>query len=117
MKLRAVEELREDFGNLRFDDARTVVFDRDFEAILGELGDLDDDLRKDARFFASVERVVDGFLDGGEEGLRGIVETEKVTVLGEELRDRDLALLRAHRFGGGATAWLRFFGDGLGSWF
>ena len=56
-------------------------------------------LGQDAGFLAGVERVVDGFLDGGEQRLRGVVEAEQVAVLGEELRDRDLALLRGQRLG------------------
>ena len=79
---------------------------------------LDDDVRQDPGFLAGVERVVDGFLDAGEERLARVVEPEKVAVLGEELGDGDLALAGAHLDGGhglgrgfGAAA---FGGDGGG---
>jgi hypothetical protein len=50
-------------------------------------------------FLAGVERVVDGFLHRRQEGLPRVVEPEKVSVLGEELRDRNVSLLPRHRFG------------------
>src|SRR6185503_4694949 len=49
-----------------------------------------------AGFLAGVEGVVDGFLDGGEEGFAGAVEAQQVAVLGEELRDGDFALFLGH---------------------
>ncbi len=57
---------------------------------------LDDDFRQDAGLLAGVERVVDGFLDAGEQRLARVVEAQQMAVLGEELGDRDLALARAH---------------------
>ena len=56
----------------------------------------DDDVGQDAGFLGRVERVVDGFLDAGEERLPRIVEAEQVAVLGEELGDGDLPLAGAH---------------------
>jgi hypothetical protein len=97
MEFRAVEQLAEDLRDLLLDDAGAVVLDRDPEAVLPELVDLDDQLGQDPRLFAGVERVVDRFLDGGEQRLLRVVEAEQVAVLGEELRDRDLALPRRHR--------------------
>jgi hypothetical protein len=47
-------------------------------------------------------RVVDGFLDGGEQRLARVVEAEQVAVLGEELGDGDVPLLGRHRLGGRA---------------
>ena len=64
-----------------------------------EVVDLDRQLGEDAGLLAGVERVVDGFLDRGEQGLRRVVEAEQVAVLGEELGDRDLALLLGQRLG------------------
>ena len=110
VELRAVEKLGEDGGNLLADDAGTVVGDGDPEA--GRLAgrrrrpvagcDLqrDDHVGQDARFLGRVERVVDGFLDAGEERFPRIVEAEQVAVLGEELGDRDLPLAGTHLDGG-----------------
>ena len=111
MELRAVEELGEDGRDLLADDAGAVVDDGDAEA--GGLAgrrrrravarrdfQRDDHLGQDAGFLGGVERVVDGFLDAGEEGLARIVEAEEVAVLGEELGDGDLPLAGAHLGGG-----------------
>jgi hypothetical protein len=40
-------------------------------------------------FFAGIERVIDGFFDGGEQGFSWVIEAEQVLVLGEELADGD----------------------------
>ena len=106
VKLRAVEQLREDPRDLLAHDAGAVVDHGDAEAVrlarrrrVAAVGcdfDLDDDLGQNARLLAGVERIVDGFLDAGEERLARIVEAQQMAVLGEELRDRDLALARAH---------------------
>ena len=61
--------------------------------------DVDPDLGQDAGLFAGVERVVDRFLDGGQQGLARIVEAQQVAVLGEELADRDIALAGGHGLG------------------
>src|SRR5580700_6648687 len=99
MKLRAVEQLRENLRYLRLDDARAVVLDDDAEArrLVGRrrrrnLHDLDVKLRQDAGLLASIERVVDRFLHGRQERLRGVVEPQQVAVLREELAHRNLAL-------------------------
>jgi len=107
MEFRSVEELRKDFWNLRFDDARTVVLDHDAKTIFGELDDLDDEVGQNSRLFASVERVVDSFFDGREQSLCRIVEAEEMPVLREELTHRDVALACAHRLGGRAARGLR----------
>jgi len=44
-------------------------------------------------FLAGVEGIVDGLLDRGQQGSTGIVETEKMAILGEELGDGDFPLL------------------------
>ena len=111
VELGAVEELREDRGDLLPDDARAVVDDGDAEprrlagrgrgrAVAGHDLDLHDDVGQDAGLLGSVEGVVHRLLDAGQEGLPGAVEAEEVPVLGEELGDGDLALARAHLDGG-----------------
>ena len=104
MKLRAVEQLAEDQRDLLLEDAGAVVLDADFEAVGAGLLDVDPNLGQDAGLFAGVERVVDRFLDRGEQRLARIVEAQQVAVLGEELADRDVALRGGHALGRGATA-------------
>ena len=77
-----------------------VVLHADLEAVLAGALDMDPDLRQDAGLFAGVQRVVDGLLDGGQQGLARVVEAQQVAVLGEELADRDVALAGGHRLGG-----------------
>ncbi len=119
VKLRPVEELREDLGDLRLHDPGAVVLDDHAEARFGdhllrlplgwcstpatELDDLDEQLRQDAGFFASIERVVDGLFHRGEQGFGRVVKPEQMAVLGEELRDGDVTLLGAHRLRGLST--------------
>src|SRR5205814_1092547 len=116
MELGPVEELAEDLRDLGLDDPGPVVLDDDEEAslALGELRlpglglqrevvDLDVELGQDPRLLAGVERVVDRLLDGGQERLGRVVEAEEMAVLGEELGDGDLALLRGHALGGAPT--------------
>jgi hypothetical protein len=98
MELRAVQQLAEDQRNLLLDDARAVVLDATRKR-LGRSARCDPDLGQDARLLAGVERVVDRLLDGGQQGLAGVVEAEQVAVLGEELADRDVALLGRHLTG------------------
>ena len=102
MELGAVEQLAEDQRDLGFHDARTVVLHGHPKPIRLSLLEVHPDLRDDARLFAGVERVVDRFLDGGQQRLAGVVEAQQVAVLGEELADRDIALLGRHGFGRGA---------------
>jgi hypothetical protein len=68
------------------------------------LGRCDLDPRQDAGLLAGVQRVVHGLLDGGQQGLAGIVESQQVAVLGEELADGDVPLLAGHLLGGGVPA-------------
>ncbi len=115
VKLRSVEELREDLRHLRLDDARTVVLDNHAEAPCGRrtrglsgncgrhLPNLDENVGQDSRLLTRIERVVDGLLDRGEERLGRIVETQEMPILRKELADRDFALARRHRFGGRAS--------------
>ena len=104
MELRAVEQAAKDLGHLRAHDARAVVLDRDLEARLGDLADLDAHVGQDAGLLAGVERVVDALLHGGEQRLRGVVEAQQVAVLGEELGDGDVALALGQVGGGGPRA-------------
>ena len=63
---------------------------------------------------AGVERVVDGLLHRREQRLRRVVEAEQVAVLGEELGDRDVALLLRELGRGGALARLAGSARGAG---
>jgi hypothetical protein len=100
VKLRTVKQLAEDPGDLVFDDARAVVLDHDHKMAPAVVY-LHADLGKDAGFLAGVERVVDGLPHRGDERLCRRIEAEQMTVLEEELRDRDVALARRHVEGGG----------------
>src|SRR6185503_8367014 len=116
MELGAVEQLREHPGDLLAHDARAVVRDRDPEArrlarrrrrpvlrLLRHDLELHLDVGEDPGLLTRIERVVHGLLHAREQRLARAVEAQQVPVLGEELGDRDLALARAHFFGGDAT--------------
>ena len=103
VELRTVEELAEDLRDLRLYDSRTVVLDRNPETLFRQLADFDAKLRENPRLFAGVKRIVDALAHRSEKRLLLVVEPEKVTVLDEELGDRDLALLLGEAFGGGAA--------------
>ena len=98
VELRPVEQLAEDVRDLCRDDAWAVVLDDHLVGVLplGVAPELDQDLRQDPRLLAGVEAVVDRLLDRCQQRLARTVEAEQVAVLGEELRDRDLALLARH---------------------
>jgi hypothetical protein len=107
VEARAVEQPREDVGDVALDDAGTVVLNRD--AVLGLVQRLDfhGQLGEYARLLAGVERVVDCLLDGGDEALYHRVEAENLLVPLEELGDGDFLLLlrqffrdagRSHRY-------------------
>ena len=107
VELRAVEQAPEDVLDLLADDARAVVLHDDDVAVFGDLGlvdDLDGDVGQDPGFLAGVEGVIDGFLDGRQQGLARVIEAEEVAVLGEELGDGDVTLLGGHRLGVGGLA-------------
>ena len=63
------------------------------------LFDVHPDFRQDPRFLAGVQRVVDRFLDGRQQRLARIVETQQMAVLGKELADRNVPLFGGHGFG------------------
>ena len=77
MELRAVEQLAEDQRDLFFEDARPVVLHADLEAVRAGALDVDPDFGQDAGLFAGVQGVVDGLLDGGQQGLAGVVEAQQ----------------------------------------
>ena len=64
MELRAVEQLAKDKRNLSLDDSRSIVLHANLVAIDARLLNVHPDFRQDGGFFASVDGVVDGFLDG-----------------------------------------------------
>ena len=99
MKLRTVKQLAEDGGNLRLQNPRTVIGDRDAKTVVRQLSDDDLDVGKDAGFLARVKSVIDTLLDGRQKRLARVIEAEKVTVLGEELRNRDVTLTTGHGLG------------------
>src|SRR5688572_18373780 len=103
MELRAVEELSEDQRYLLLDNPRAVVLHADLVAVGAGSLQMDPYLRHDSGFLAGIERVIYGFLDGREKGFSRIVKTEKMAILGKELADGDVTLLRRHRLGGGAS--------------
>ena len=62
------------------------------------------DFGQNAGLLAGVERVVDRLLDGRQQGLAGVVETEQVAILRRKLADRDITLAGGHRLGRRAAA-------------
>ncbi len=108
VKFAAVEEPAEDVFDLLAYDAGAVVDHRYAVArLLGggrairlEVFDDDGDIRQNAGFFAGIKGIIDGFLDRGQERFAGIIEAEQMAVLGEELADGDILLLRRHGLGG-----------------
>src|SRR5262245_49288326 len=65
------------------------------------------DLGNNARFLASVERIVDSLFNRRQESLSGIIEAKQVPVLREKFADGYVALFCRHRLGrDGAALWL-----------
>src|ERR1043166_3780388 len=102
MKFRSVQKLGKNSRNLLPDNAWAVVdyrypkagclaWRRGISAVCRYL-QFNNDFRQNAGFFTGIQRVIDGFFDTGEQRFSRIVETQKVTVLGKEFRDGDLAL-------------------------
>jgi len=52
------------------------VLDGDFEFVFANSFDSYPDFGQDACFFAGIERVIDGFFDGGEECFPWVIESE-----------------------------------------
>ena len=100
VELRTVKELAENQGNLLPEDARAVVLHADLEAVVADAFDMYPDLRENASLFAGVEGVVDGLLDGRQQGFARIVEPQQMAILGKELADRDFFLTGGHRLRG-----------------
>ena len=82
MEARTKEQLSEDLLNAAFWNAGAVVFGLKFNDVLFvvNLGDFDLDFGQDARFFAGVQRIVNGFFDRRDEGTSEGIEAEKVLV-------------------------------------
>ena len=89
VKFGAVEKFSEDEGYLFFDDTGSVVLNGDFEFVFTDGLNSYPDFGQDSGFFAGIERVIDGFFDGGEECFPWIIEAEQVPVLCEEFADGD----------------------------
>src|SRR5215471_1989756 len=65
------------------------------------------DLGDNARFLASIERIIDSLFNRRQESLPRIIEAKQVPVLREEFADGYVALFCRHRLGrGGAALWL-----------
>ena len=75
VKLGTVQELPEDLWDLCLHDSGAVVLDCDAKPILGELLDVDFQHGKDSGLFAGVERIINRFLDRGQERLLRIVKS------------------------------------------
>ena len=108
VEFRSVEQLPEDPRYLCLDDSRAIVIHGDSEPVFCELLDVDFQGRKDSRFLAGIERVVDGFLYRGQKGFLGIIEPQEVSILGEEFRNGDLPLPCRHAFRGLTAIAFRF---------
>ena len=84
MELRPIEQLAEDQRDLFLHDPGTVVLNANLKAVDSGRFDVDPDFRNDPRLFARIERVVDGFLDGGEilvdVMLPEVLYTERMTI-------------------------------------
>src|SRR6058998_2680776 len=80
---------------LGFDNPRKALLTCVKEAVDNAL-----DACEDPGFLAGVEGVVDGFLHTREQRLSRIVESQEMSVLGEELGDGDLPLASPHLDGG-----------------
>ena len=100
VELRTVKQLAENPGDLALDNSRAVIL-HDHPRCAVAVADLHGDVREDARFLASIERVVDRFLDRGDKRLGKSIEAEQMTILEKELRNRNFALPTRHFEGGG----------------
>ena len=83
MELRAVQQLAEDVLNLLSNNPRSVVSNGDPETSLGQLKDLDINVREDPGLLTRIKCIVNGFLDSGQHRLSWIIEPKQVTILGE----------------------------------
>ncbi len=114
VKLRSVQELAEDLRDLRLDDPGPVVLHRHAKALILHMPDGDPDRGEESRLLAGVERVVHGLLDGGQQRLLRVVESQQVPVLAEKFRYRNFPLAPGHAFRGLALAGPRGGGLSLG---
>ena len=100
MEFRAVEQLAENAGDLALDDSGTVIL-HDHPRFPVAFADLHADIGQYPGFLASIESIVHRLLDRGDQCLGGGVETEQMTILEKELRNRNFALATRHFEGGG----------------
>jgi hypothetical protein len=85
------------------DDAGTVVLYSDFELIFTDGLDVNPDFGQNPGFFTGIERVIDGFFDGGEQCFAWVIESEQMSVLREEFADGYFLLGLCHVLRGGST--------------
>ena len=87
VEARTEQQLTEHLLDAALWNAGTVVLGLQFDDVLlvVDLRDLDANLRKNTGLFASVQRVVNGFFDGGDEGTGEGVKSEEVLVLLKKL--------------------------------
>ena len=102
METGAEQELTEHLLDARFRNSRPVVLGSQFNDVLFvvRFRELDRDVGKNARFFAGIERVVHGFLNGRDQGACQRVKPEKVLVFLEKFRNGHLLLVLSHAFCG-----------------
>jgi hypothetical protein len=94
-------------NNLSCGPLRPVVLDTDFVPIGTRSFDMNPDLGNNARFLASVERIVDSLFNRRQESFSRIIEAKQVPVLRENFADGYVALFCRHRLGrDGAALWL-----------
>src|SRR3990172_5289705 len=108
MKLRPVEQLCENAGDLLADNPWSVIHDGDTKscrlAWRWRRASGWDDFKPDHHigqnpgFFAGIERVIHGFLHTGQQRLAWIVETEQMPILRKKFRDGNLTLAGAHLY-------------------
>ena len=99
VEFRAVEELSEDASKLLIHDARTVVFHGYAEHVVSLVRHLDLDLGKNAASSHASSALSTASLTVVRR-LSPANQSEKVSVLQEELGHRDIALMRRHFMGG-----------------
>ena len=99
VKFRTVQQLSEYSRDLALDNPRAVILDRDPRP-LKTTAHLDDDLRQQPCFLASIEGVIYRFFDGSDQRFGWGVEPKQVAILQEEFRNGDIALPAGHFQGG-----------------
>ena len=96
VEFRPIQQLAKYLRDLGPDDAWTIVRHLDPVSILGQGLDRDFEIGQDSGLLTGIQRVVDRFLDRSQQRFARTVEAKEVSVLGEELTDRDVTLPRGH---------------------